>query len=59
MSEYLQLPSADLPATNSLKRGQAITRASVEAHGGEVSVHDNPDGGTLFRVRFAPVQAEP
>lgn len=39
--------------------GLAITRASVEAHGGEVSIHTNPDGGTLFRVRFAPVQAEP
>lgn len=39
--------------------GLAITRASVEAHGGQVSIHDNPDGGTLFRVRFAPAQTEP
>ena len=39
--------------------GLAITRASVEAHGGQVSINDNPDGGTLFRVRFAPAQTEP
>lgn len=39
--------------------GLAITRASVEAHGGQISIHDNPDGGTLFRVRFTPVQPEP
>ncbi len=32
--------------------GLSITRASVEAHGGTVSIHDAPDGGALFRVIF-------
>jgi signal transduction histidine kinase len=39
--------------------GLAIARRVVEAHGGEVSAHDRPGGGTVFRVRLpAAVRAE-
>ena len=37
--------------------GLSITKAAVEAHGGLVTIHDNPAGGALFRVIFpAPKQ---
>lgn len=38
--------------------GLSITRASIEAHGGEVCVLDNPGGGALFRVLFTPGQED-
>ncbi len=32
--------------------GLSITKATVEAHGGLITIHDNPAGGALFRVVF-------
>lgn len=32
--------------------GLSITKAAVEAHGGLITIHDNPAGGALFRVVF-------
>lgn len=37
--------------------GLSITKAAVEAHGGMVTILENPAGGALFRVIFpAPKQ---
>ncbi len=38
--------------------GLSITRASVEAHGGVVSIHDDSAGGALFRVIFPPPEQD-
>ncbi len=35
--------------------GLAFCRLAVQAHGGEISVHDNPPGGTIMQIRL-PVQ---
>lgn len=32
--------------------GLSITKAAIEAHGGTISLHNAPDGGTLFRITF-------
>lgn len=37
--------------------GLAITKASIEAHGGSITLLDGPDGGCLFRVHFPAAPA--
>ena len=37
--------------------GLSLVQEIVRLHGGEVSVHDGPEGGALFRMRFRPARA--
>jgi signal transduction histidine kinase len=32
--------------------GLSLVQEIVRLHGGDVSVHDGPEGGSLFRMRF-------
>ena len=41
------------PKTAGAGLGLAIVREIMKAHGGEVSVSDNPGGGALFALAFA------
>jgi signal transduction histidine kinase len=36
--------------TNGLGIGLTIARTIVEAHGGQIAAHDNPDGGATFSM---------
>jgi two-component system sensor kinase FixL len=38
--------------------GLSISRTIVEGHGGQISVHDNPGGGTVFRFTLRAVDKE-
>jgi two-component system sensor kinase FixL len=38
--------------------GLSISRTIIEGHGGRVSVHDNPGGGTVFRFTLRAVDKE-
>jgi two-component system sensor kinase FixL len=38
--------------------GLSISRTIIEGHGGQVSVHDNPGGGTVFRFTLRAVDKE-
>jgi two-component system, OmpR family, sensor histidine kinase TctE len=42
------------PKTAGAGLGLAIVRETMKAHGGEVTVSDNPGGGALFTLVFAP-----
>ncbi len=49
---YARVESGDTHARTSRGVGLAFCRLALAAHGGHISVEDNPGGGSLFRCRW-------